>query len=102
MCGPKAHDCVGVFPETERPGIWADLGNLAREHVDLANLLVYNVHIILMMALTLDRLAGQSLTTTVMMWSSCLFCVSRASLNPNLRQVGAHWVLIALFFCPGL
>ena len=58
---------VWEISETEGLGIWADLGNLAREHVDLASLLVYNVHIILMMALTLDRLAGQSPTTTVMM-----------------------------------
>ena len=72
VCGPKAHDCVGFFSETERPGIWADLGNLTRERVDLASWLVHNVHTILMIASMLNRLAGQFPATTVMMWLDVL------------------------------
>ena len=72
VCGPKAHDCVGDFSETEGPGVGADLGNLTRELVDLASLLMHSVHNILMIATMLVRLAGQFPTTTVLMWIGML------------------------------
>ncbi len=72
VCGPKAHDCVEVFSETEGPGVGADLGNLARELVDLSSLLVHSVHTILKIATMLVRLAGQFPTATVVMWGGVL------------------------------
>ncbi len=68
VCGPMAHDCVEVFSVTEGPGVGGDLGNLARELVDLSILLRHSVHKILMIATMLVRLAGLFPTTTVMMW----------------------------------
>ena len=67
-----AHDCVGAFSVTEGPGVGADLGNLARDLVDLSGLLVHSVHTILKIATMLVRLAGQFPTATVMIWGGAL------------------------------
>ena len=72
VCGPKAHDCVEVFSETEGPGVGGDLANLAGELVDLSILLMHGVHKILMIATMLVRLAGLFPTTTVLMWIGML------------------------------
>ena len=67
-----AHDCVEVFSVTEGPGVGGDLGNLARELVDLSILLMHSVHKILMIATMLVRLAGLFPTATVLTWVGVL------------------------------